>query len=151
MSILIWSDSPNGGAHACAMTAEGLEGPSVFDISTGAKGFIIYDYVNSQDFPTAHLKSLDVAKGACEMRYGAWLASMGLVAVAPQDKDAVLEGIGGYWRTPSQINGVLRRFNRELPARRLERALAALIADGRIEVNSRPTGDGSTSYRRVVQ
>lgn len=148
MGALIWQSDHKNEAHGCAVDMNGHAGPSVFDIQKVGDVVTVYDYVNSQPFATAHLRSVEQAKVACELRYKEWLEQMGLTSVAVRDEEAVLSAVRSFWRTPLQISDAL---DGALPQRRLERALGALIDQGRVVQNPSPTGDGAPSYRFVVR
>lgn len=143
MGALIWQSDHKNEAHACAVDMNGHAGPSVFDIQKVGDTITIYDYVNSQPFTTAHLRTVDMAKVACEMRYKEWLEQMGLVSVAVMDVEAVSAHIVGFWRTPLQLHDAMGAAG--IPTPRLNRAIDALLAEGRIE--QKPTEAGSMAYR----
>ena len=148
MPAIHWSaDHPNE-AHGCAVDLNGDPGLSVFDIQKkGDGGVSVYDYVNSQPFDTAHLKTVEQAKAACELRYKGWLEKMGLVSIAVQDEDQMLARFTDLWRTRDQIEAHLFASGIDMGAKRIERALSALQAMGRIEVQPNATGEGASVYR----
>lgn len=147
MGALIWQSEHKNEAHGCAINPDGQPGPSVFDIQKVGEVVTVYDYVNSQPFDTSHLHTVAMAQTFCELRYKEWLERMGLISIAVQDEELVLAEIRGFWRTPLQISDALKI---DMPQRRLERALEALIAQGRVERNPEPTGSGAPTYRFVI-
>ncbi|USN13929.1 hypothetical protein PAPPERLAPAPP_02560 [Brevundimonas phage vB_BpoS-Papperlapapp] len=145
MGALIWQSEHKNEAHGCAVDMDGHAGPSVFDIQKVGEVVTVYDYVNSQPFRTDEFKTVDQAKAACDLRYKEWLERMGLVSVAVQDVETVARHIRGFWRTPLQIHDSMGEAG--IPTPRLNRAIATLLAEGRIEQNPKPTGAGSPTYR----
>ena len=145
MGALIWQSEHKNEALGCAIDLNGHAGPSVYDIQKVGEVVTVYDYVSSGAFPTDHFKSVEQAKAGCELRYKEWLENMGLVSVAVQDIETVARHVRGYWRTPLQIHDSMGEA--AIPTPRLNRAIAALMAEGRVEQNPSPTGAGSPNYR----